>query len=149
MSSTDCSCCQGSLLAIPASSAAAVKTTTVIGAKIKRALVDYGGYIVDGSGRGNAPHPHHNLAAICMDADVNSELRQHYGVSVAYPHGVANPRLDPNGTAAESALYGDLLRVFQALHSVVNNSPESIGGGGAPRVPRKAPICGADAGRAH
>ena len=56
----------GALLAIPASSAAACKTTTVIGAKLKQALVDYGGYIVDGSGRGNAPHPHHNLAVVYL-----------------------------------------------------------------------------------
>ena len=38
----------GALLAIPAASAAAVKTTTTVGTKIKQALTDYGGYIVDG-----------------------------------------------------------------------------------------------------
>jgi hypothetical protein len=37
----------GSLLAIPPSVADSVKTTTVPGAKIKQALVDYGAYIVD------------------------------------------------------------------------------------------------------
>lgn len=106
-------------------------------------MVDYGGYIVDGSGKGDARPPHHNLAAICMDAEVNAELRHHYGVSVAYPRGVGNPALGPNRTVVEHALYTDLLRVFQALHAVTNNRPGSVGGGGIPRVPRKPPICGA------
>ena len=44
----------GALLALPAAAAAAVKTVTAVGGKIKRALVDYGGYIVDGSGSGPA-----------------------------------------------------------------------------------------------
>ena len=38
-----------------------------------------------------------------------------------------------------SPLYGDLLRVFQALHIVINNGPESVGGGGTPRRPPAAP----------
>lgn len=42
----------GALLAIPAANAASVATTTVIGGKIKQALVDYGGYLVDGTGHG-------------------------------------------------------------------------------------------------
>ena len=132
----------GALLAIPASLAAAVETTTPVGAKIKIAMTDYGGYIVDGSGSGIAPHPHHNLAAICMDAAVNRELRVAYNVSIAYPHGVANPRLAPTGPVQDHALYEDLLRVFQALQVVTNNAAESVGGGGTPRVPRKPPICG-------
>eukprot|EP01047_Picozoa_sp_COSAG01_P002612 COSAG01_NODE_70_length_28755_cov_34.709067_11_plen_440_part_00 len=132
----------GALLAIPASAAAAVQTTTQVGGRIKQAMVDYGGYIVDGSGRGTGGHPHHNLAAICMDAEVNAELRRRYGISIAYPRGVGNPALDPNRTAVEHALYEDLLHVFQALHVVTNNGPNSVGGGGTPRVPRKPPICG-------
>ena len=134
----------GALLAIPASSASSVHTTTQIGAKIKQALVDYGGYIVDGSGRGTGKHPHHNLAAICMDAEVNAEMRKAYNVDMAYPHGVSNPELaGPGAGPAAAALYGDLLRIFQALHAVANNAPASIGGGGTPRRPRKPPICGA------
>jgi hypothetical protein len=38
----------GSLLAIPPAVADGVKTTTAVGAKIKQALIDYGGYFVDG-----------------------------------------------------------------------------------------------------
>jgi hypothetical protein len=136
----------GALLAIPAAQAADVKTVTPIGAKIKRAMVDYGGYIVDGSGKGNGRHPHHNLAAICMDAEVNAEVRHQYGVSLAYPHGVANPQLGLNGTKQDKQVYEDLLRIFQALHAVTNNAAGSIGGGGTPRVPRKAGICEAETG---
>ena len=134
----------GALLAIPSAGAPAVPTTTLIGEKIKRAMVDYGGYIVDGSGKGTGKHPHHNLAAICMDAEVNAEVREHYNLSMAYPHGVANPKLkgtDQGESAA--ALYNDLLHIFQALHVVINNAPESVGGGGQPRAPRKPAICGA------
>jgi hypothetical protein len=40
-----------------------------------------------------------------------------------------------------SPLYADLVRVFQALHIVTNNGPESVGGGGTPRRPPAAPLC--------
>lgn len=134
----------GALLAIPSAAAEEVATTTLIGAKIKRAMIDYGGYIVDGSGHGTGAHPHHNLAAICMDAEVNAEMREHYNISMAYPHGVANPKLGGvDQSKAADAIYTDILHIFQALHAVSNNAPGSVGGGGKPRVPRKPPICGA------
>ena len=51
----------------------AVKTTTAVGAKIKQALIDYGGYFVDdtGSQRGGA--------AICMEPGVSTEVAKEYG----------------------------------------------------------------------
>ena len=118
-----------------------VNTTTVIGGKMKAAMIDYGAYIVDGSGRG--PGLWKNLVAICMEASVNDEMRRHYNFSMAYPHGVWNPKSPGGATAsqAETDLYNDLLAIFRALHAVTNNRPESIGGGGTPRVPRKEPIC--------
>lgn len=134
----------GALLALPAAAAAAVKTVTAVGGKIKRALVDYGGYIVDGSGSGPAGGPQHrNSVAICMEAEVNAEMRRSYGFNMAYPHGVAGPAVDPVGSQAEHDLFSDLLRIFQALQAVVSNGPHSIGGGGTPRVARKPGICGA------
>jgi len=50
-----------------------VKTTTAVGAKIKQALIDYGGYFVDdtGSQRGGA--------AICMEPGVSTEVAKAYG----------------------------------------------------------------------
>ena len=132
----------GALLAIPAHLAARVKTTTVIGGKIKQAMVDYGAYIVDGTGHGPGHGRGANSAALCMDAAVNAEMRKQYGFNMAYPHGVASTA-KYNAPPAENAVYEDLLRVFQALHAVSNNGPSSVGGGGTPRRPRKGPICGA------
>ena len=126
----------GALLAIPSQHAKDVETSTAIGLKIKNAMVDYGAYIVDGTGSGR---PHHNLVAICMDAAVNAEMRSHYNFSMAYPTGVTS---DSSQTKAQNAVYADLLAIFRALHVVSNNSPTSIGGGGTPRQPRKGPICG-------
>eukprot|EP00039_Didymoeca_costata_P002183 m.58082 g.58082 ORF g.58082 m.58082 type:complete len:201 (+) comp11154_c0_seq4:726-1328(+) len=125
----------GALLAIPATIASTLNMTTVVGNKIKQALTDYGGYIVDDTGGGNS-------AAICMEAAVNAEMRATYGYAMTYPAGVSAAASDPG-----RYLYKDLLKLFQALHAVTNNGPNSIGGGGQPRCPSKPPICGAPAPR--
>ena len=136
----------GALLAIPASQADSVKTTTPIGTKIKQAMVDYGSYIVDGAGHGPSPEPNRrNHVAICMDALVNAEMRRHYNFSMTYPAGVSAPGLDPKQTPAANQLFNDLLRIFRALHIVTNNRPGRVGGGGTPRHPPKPAICGAPA----
>ena len=119
----------GALLAIPAAVADAVTVTTAPGKKIKQALVDYGGYLVDDTGAGNS-------AAICMEAPVNAEMRARFGYTMTYPHGVSNASTDPG-----RPLYQDLLEIFRALHAVTNNGPSSVGGGGTPRVPKKVPMC--------
>ena len=75
-------------------------------------------------------------AAICMEAGVNLEMREALGYTMTYPAGVTGARSDPG-----HALYYDLVKIFQALHAVVNNSPHSVGGGGTPRVPLSPPIC--------
>lgn len=129
---TDPALAPGTLLAIPAALASIVKTSTVAGQKIKQALVDYGGYIVDDTGGGNS-------AAICMEADVNAEMRELFKYTMTYPHGVSNKQLDPG-----RALYQDLHNIFTTLHAVTNNGPGRVGGGGTPRVPTKPPICGAE-----
>ena len=72
-----------------------------------------------------------------MEADVNAELRKTYGYTMTYPSGVSADPKDPG-----HVLYADLLLLFQSLHAVTNNGPDSIGGGGAPRQPPKPPICG-------
>lgn len=122
----------GALLAIPAADAAGLTMRTAVGRKIKQALVDYGGYVVDDTGSGNT-------AAICMDAAVNTEMRETYGYTMTYPAGVSARTSDPG-----RPLYQDLLLLFQHLHAVVNNAPSSVGGGGTPRVPTKPPICRSD-----
>ena len=126
---------EGTLLAIPGSVASTVKVHTVVGQKIKAALTDFGGYVVDGTGDGDGPRD--SSAAICMDSRVNDEMRRHYGYAMTYPTGVTNdPRFGQE-------LWTDLVEIFRALHAVVNNAPSSIAGGGTPRVPSQPPICGA------
>ena len=49
----------GALLAIPSSVAPSVTVTTTVGGMIKQAMVDYGAYIVDGSGKGPNKNPLH------------------------------------------------------------------------------------------
>jgi hypothetical protein len=122
----------GALLAIPSHLKSFIEKQmkTRPGNKILKAFIDYGAYIVDDTGRGNS-------AAICMEADVNSEMRSEYGYTMTYPSGVTNNKNDPG-----RHLYQDLLLIFQNLHVVVNNKLNSIGGGGIPRVPTKSPICG-------
>lgn len=120
----------GSLLAIPADLAGSVNVTTVVGKKIKEALTNYGGYLVDDTGAGNS-------VAACMDAAVNDEMRHVFGYAMTYPEGVSPAASDPG-----RELYSDLLNIFRSLHSVTNNAPGSVGGGGKPRVPHKPPICG-------
>ena len=134
----------GALLAIPASQATTVKSTTPIGKKIRQAMIDYGAYIVDGSGHGENQDPlRQNCVAICMDAEVNSEMRARYNWSMAYPHGVQRPDKATGQTPEQNELYNDLLNIFRALQIVTNNGPDNVGGGGKPRVPTKAPVCGA------
>jgi hypothetical protein len=124
---------EGSLLAIPSTVAPSVVVNTTAGAKIKAALTEYGGYISDGTGDGNGPRDPE--AAICMDAAVNDEMRRTFGYAMTYPTGVTN---DPN---FGKELYMDLVAIFRSLHVVVNNLPESVGGGGTPCVPTRPPLC--------
>lgn len=119
----------GALLALPQAVLANVTVTTVPGRQIRDALATYGGYIVDDSGSGDQ-------VAICQLAEVNLEMRNAYGFNMAHPRGVR--RGDP-GMAG--ALYDDLLSIFQNLHAVTNNGPESIGGGGTPLAPLAPEIC--------
>jgi len=130
---TDPNVAPGALLAIPESVATGLRMSTVVGSKIMAALVDYGAYIVDDTGGGNS-------AAICMEANVNHEMREAYGFTMTYPSGVTG-----NPSDKGKILYDDLLLLFQSLHAVTNNGPQSVGGGGKPRQPTKPPICGAPA----
>jgi len=108
----------GALLAIPPTLANKVQTTTVPGAKIKDALLQFGGYIVDDTAS--------DSAAICCEGDASIEFEQVYG-----------ERFSTNS----GPWYDDLLTIFRALHIVVNNGPHAIGGGGHPSTYLAPPIC--------
>ena len=62
-------------------------------------------------------------------------MAQTFGYSVS----ISDP-LSPNQGAP---LYEDLSLIFQNLNVVINNGPNSIGGGGTPRRPLAPPICDA------
>eukprot|EP00037_Helgoeca_nana_P006337 m.58457 g.58457 ORF g.58457 m.58457 type:complete len:772 (+) comp17225_c0_seq1:86-2401(+) len=118
----------GALLALPPLVATQLLIKHPIALKIREALTSYGGYLVDSSS-GYA-----NKVSICMAQGVNEELQSAYNVSFAAPHGVT-----ARGQGAD--LYGELVLLLQNLHAVVNNGPETIGGGGTPLVPLAPPLC--------
>jgi len=123
----------GALLAVPPAALPALlaSLTTEPGARVAAALADYGGYLVDDTGSRAGG------AAVCMEAGVSAELERAYGVSVR----IEDPLRAPPGQGG--ALFDDLVRVFRALSVVANNAPGAVGGGGVPRRPAAAPICGA------
>ena len=109
----------GALLALPKDIVSKIQTTTLIGEKIKQALTNYGGYIVDDTGSKQ------NGAAICMEPGVVLEIERAYNVSFNITNPVSKGKSD-----ADTAVYEDLLLIFQYLHVVKNNGPLSVGGGG-------------------
>eukprot|EP00045_Choanoeca_perplexa_P006800 m.58790 g.58790 ORF g.58790 m.58790 type:complete len:427 (-) comp13792_c0_seq1:73-1353(-) len=114
----------GALLAIPSNLQSQVNTTTVPGAKIKQALVNYGAYLVDDTAC--------DTAAVCMQAEVTQELMDDYGINIAI-----NNQAQPG-----QPFYNDLVTIFQHLHIVSNNAISRPGGGGQPLQPPAPPICG-------
>ena len=76
---TDPNVAPGALLALDPTSAsfAALNVSTEVGHRVKQALTDYGGYIVDDTGGSG------NTAAICLEATVNDEMREQYGYAIA------------------------------------------------------------------
>ena len=121
----------GALLAVPPAALPPLLALHPVASRVAQALADYGGYIVDDTGSRAGG------AALCMEAGVSAELQRAYGVSVR----IEDPLRPAPGQGA--ALYEDLVTVFRALAVVANNGPGSVGGGGAPRRPPAAPICGA------
>ena len=70
---------------------------------------------------------------------MNDEMLATYGYAMTYTWGVSPDAEEPGARA----LFADLRAILRALSVVVNNGPDSVGGGGEPRVPAKPPICGA------
>ncbi|MBD2410004.1 hypothetical protein FACHB389_36195 [Nostoc calcicola FACHB-389] len=109
---------QGTLLAIaPTLRTYNLNLQTAAAKKIFHALQDYGAYVVDDSAWDS-----HDIA---VEQGVNQEFRQIYGYNLN----------DKSGK-----FYQELMRLFQALSIVDNNSSNSIGGGGILRVALAPPI---------
>jgi len=110
---------QGTLLAIPPTlSAASLSLQTQPAKKLFHALQDYGAYVVDDTG-----WDAHGLA---VEESVPQEFSDTYGYSL-------------QGTR-KGDFYEDVMHLFMALHIVINNGPEAVGGGGTPRVPLAPPL---------
>ncbi len=109
---------QGALLAIPPDiTVSRLRLKTQPAKKLFHALQDYGAYVVDDTGW--------NVHAIPLEHNVLKEFRQTYGYSF---------------NSSEGPFYDDVMRIFKSLSVVVNNTPETIGGGGRPRAPLAPPI---------
>jgi hypothetical protein len=101
----------GSLLAIPPGvTETQLGLKTEVGRKLFHALQDYGAYIADNAGW--------DAHYFTIETGVDEECLRAYGVFFG-----------------DGAMRADINQLFQALHIVDNNGPESIGGGGEPRVP--------------
>ena len=120
----------GALLAVPQALAAplAARLVTAPARTILAALVAYGGYLVDDTAG--------DSAAICAEPSAIAELQREFGISI----NITAPALERSQGAA-GAFFRDIVSIFQNLHAVTNNAPGNVGGGGAPLVPPKPPIC--------
>lgn len=117
-------CRMGALLALPPSiDLAKLGLKTEPARRIARAMQDYGAYIVDDTGW--------DVFAIVTewgpDGRVTEQFERDWGFSF-----VTFDR--------ETAWAKDMQLIFENLHVVDNNGPESVGGGGKPRVPVAAPL---------
>jgi Ca2+-binding RTX toxin-like protein len=108
----------GTLLAIPPSvTARSLGLETPAGAKLFAAFQNYGAYVADDTAW--------DAHAIAVENGVLEEFRQAYGYAFE---------------GHEGAFHRDYMKLFSALQIVDNNSPQTIGGGGSPRVPLAPPF---------
>lgn len=109
---------QGTLLAIPPNATEeSVNLQTPAAKKLFHALQDYGAYVVDDAGW--------DAHYFAVEQGVTEEFRNTYGY-------------DFEGSSGQ--FYEDFMKLFQGLYIVDNNGPNSIGGGGTPRVALAPPI---------
>ena len=109
---------QGSLLAIPPKiTKKSLKLQTPAGKKLFDALQNYGAYVVEDSSW--------DAHYFAVEKGVPEEFRHKYGYKFR---------------ARSGKFYDDFMKLFEALYIVDNNSPNSIGGGGVPRVELAPPI---------
>ncbi len=117
---TDIYLSPGALLAIPSN--ITVNVTTVPGQKMLFALQNYGGYLCDDT--------YNNRGTVCTEHGVTDEFQATYGYA-----------FDSGPTSSGAAWYADMLALFQALHVVINNHQNTIGGGGTPLQRLAPPVC--------
>ncbi|NOK59348.1 MAG: hypothetical protein GFH27_549283n192 [Chloroflexi bacterium AL-W] len=107
----------GTLLAIPPDvSAESLGLQTDSAKKLFAAMQDYGVYIVEDSAWDNA--------LLVWEKGVEAELNA----------------IGINPSSKDDSFFQDVNTLFQSLHAVTNNGPDTIGGGGTPRVPLAPPF---------
>lgn len=110
----------GTLLAIPPQVAMSeLGLQTEPAKKLFWTLQNYGAYIVDNTAW--------DAYALAVEHGVPQEFRTAYGHEM-------------HGYASLGAWFSDVMKLFQALQVVENNSSTSIGGGGTPLQPAAPPI---------
>jgi len=108
----------GCLLAIPSNmnlDSLGLKTDPAM--KIAQALRDYGAYVVDDS--------YWDAVNLCVESGVPAEFATRCGYDFSQQSG---------------DWYDDMMKLFQLLCVVDNNTPTTVGGGGLPLVPPAPPI---------
>lgn len=117
-------CRMGALLALPPSiNLDLLNFETIPGKILARAFQDYGAYIVDDTAW--------DVYAIISEWGPDGRLSDDFEKKWGFPMSTKEKN---------TAWSRDMDKIFLNLHIVVNNSPESIGGGGKPRVPLAPPL---------
>lgn len=117
-------CRMGALLAIPAwMTIESLKLETEPARIIAQALQDYGAYLVDDTAW--------DVWAIVTDWTPENRFIDEFEKNWGFPF--IEESLDTPWAR-------DMRRLFTKLHIVDNNTPQTIGGGGNPRVPLAAPL---------
>lgn len=117
-------CRMGALLAIPPSiTVESLELETRPAATIAQALQDYGGYVADDTAW--------DVFTFCIEWSPEGRFREVFKENWGFDCFQVN---------ADTPWVRDMQKIFSVLHVVDNNAPNTIGGGGEPRVPLAAPI---------
>ncbi len=116
----------GSLLCLPKDvTVESLGIQTEVGKKLFWTLQNYGCYVVDCAGNDN----NRNLFNLCGDELIIDEVRKEYNITIS---GI---RYKGAVTSADKAYVEDYKRIIENLKIVVNNSKNTVGGGGTPCQP--------------
>ena len=117
-------CLMGALLALPADmNLDDLELETEPARMLAQAFQDYGAYLVDNTAW--------DVYAIITEWGPNGRVQDEFKEAWGFD-------INPRSTSTPWAQ--DMRKIFTNLHIVDNNGPESIGGGGEPRVPLADPL---------
>lgn len=99
---------------------------------IARALMDYGGYVVDDT--------YWDVYALSVEWGPSGRVVDEFQETWGFPFATATNASCASGSA-ECRWAQDMATIFSSLHVVDNNEASRIGGGGAPRRPPAPAFC--------